>query len=92
MKYLSIGVAVLLASAACTSGEKRSDTLVSTTPSHADRARTAANVANAIAANPTKADSILTANGYTRDSFQKAMYEIAADSAASAIYESVKKS
>ena len=92
MRYICIGVALLIGSTACTSGEKRSDTVVSATPTNADRARAVANVANAIAVNPTKADSILTAAGYTRDNFQNALYEIAADSAMSAVYEATKKS
>lgn len=93
MKYPSVMTALLLATAACAGGEKKSDsTAVATasTPGN-DRARTAASVANAIEANPAKADSILKAAGYTRDSFQQAMYEIAADSAMSADYAAAKK-
>ena len=94
MRYPSAMTALLLATAACASGEKKSDTTAVTTTSAApanNRARTAASVANAIEANPAKADSILKAAGFTRDSFQQAMYEIAADSAMSADYAAAKK-
>jgi hypothetical protein len=85
--------ALLLATAACAGGEKKSDTTVVATDAApgSGRARTAASVANAIEANPAKADSILKAAGYTRDSFQQAMYEIAADSVMSAEYAAAKK-
>ena len=94
MRYPTVMTALLLAAAACGSGEKKSDTTAAaTTPAApaSSRARTAAAVANAIEANPAKADSILKAAGYTRDSFQQAMYEIAADSAMSADYAAAKK-
>lgn len=90
MRYTSVLTALLLATAACASGEKKSDTTAAAAPGNS-RARTAASVANAIEANPAKADSILGAAGYTRDSFQQAMYEIAADSAMSAEYAAAKK-
>lgn len=93
MRFPSVMTALLLATAACASGEKKSDTAAATTtaaPAN-NRARTAASVANAIEANPAKADSILKAAGFTRDSFQQAMYEIAADSAMSADYAAAKK-
>ena len=93
MRYPSVMTALLLATVACASGEKKSDTTaaaMSAAPAN-NRARTAASVANAIEANPAKADSILKAAGYTRDSFQQAMYEIAADSAMSADYAAAKK-
>jgi hypothetical protein len=51
-----------------------------------DRATQAAAVSNAIAAKPAAADSILKANGYTVESYQNAMYEIAKDSAESVRY------
>jgi len=90
MRILTIGLAALLAVSACTAGEKSGDkTVAETTP--ATRARSAALTANAIAANPGAADSILDAAGYTRDSYQKLMYEIAADSALSAEFASVKR-
>ena len=92
MRFPSVMTALLLATAACASGEKKSDTAAATTtaaPAN-NRARTAASVANAIEANPAKADSILKAAGFTRDSFQQAMYQIAADSAMSADYAAAK--
>lgn len=90
MRILSLCAAALVLMAGCTGGDTATDTAsVSATPSSAstgDRARDAAAVANAIKANPAAADSILKAAGYTRDSFQELMYDIAADSAMSATY------
>ncbi|HWE40875.1 MAG TPA: hypothetical protein VG432_00085 [Gemmatimonadaceae bacterium] len=94
MRYPTVMTVLLVATVACAGGEKKADTTaVAAAPAAAanDRARTAASVANAIEANPAKADSILEAAGYTRDSFQRAMYEIAADSAMSADYAAAKK-
>jgi hypothetical protein len=51
-----------------------------------DRVTKAAAVSNAIAAKPAAADSILKANGYTADEYQRVMFEIAKDSAESARY------
>jgi len=82
MRILFLGVATLLAASACTKADK-GETTSAPAPS---RARTAALTANAIAANPAAADSILNAGGYTPDGFQNLMYEIAADSAMSAEY------
>ena len=56
-----------------------------------DRTVTAAHVSNAIKAHPASADSILKANGYTRESFEREMYDIAADSARSAAYVAAKR-
>jgi hypothetical protein len=91
MRYPSLMAVVLLATAACAGGEKKSDTTAVAAAPATNRARTAASVANAIEAKPASADSILRAAGYTRDSFQQAMYEIAADSAMSADYAAAKK-
>lgn len=90
MRVLYVGLAVLLAVSACAKGDKGADTTAVAATSAVDRARSAAVTANAMAANPSAADSILTAAGYTRDSFQKLMYEIAADSAMSAEYARAK--
>ncbi len=95
MRFLCLGAAVLLAATGCARGENdgrdtaRDTTAVVGAP-NTERARTAAAVADAIAANPSAADSILTAAGYTRESFQRLMYEIATDSAMSAAYASAK--
>lgn len=93
MRTPSLGAAALLVLAACgaCSGDGKVNDTTAAIPASAsastgDRAQTAANVANAIRANPAGADSILTANGFTRDSFEELMYEIAADSALSATY------
>ena len=97
MRSLSLGVAAMLAVVGCARGEKAADTTTvaaaaseAATSPGADRARSAAAIANAIAAKPAAADSILTAAGYTRDSFQELMYEIAADSTMSAAYAAAK--
>ena len=99
MRSLYFVAAVLVAVTGCARGEKTGDTAaaaVTPTPAssaatqNTDRARTAAAVANAIAARPSAADSILSAAGMTRDSFQTLMYEIAADSAMSAAYAAAK--
>ena len=99
MRSLCLAAGVMVAVTGCAGGEKTGDSAaaaVTPTPASSastqttDRARTAAAVANAIAARPTAADSILTAAGMTRDSFQTLMYEIAADSAMSAAYAAAK--
>ena len=82
MRILIIG-AVLLTVAGCKGGQ-------SADASASDPVVKAAMTANAIKARPAAADSILAAAGYTRDSFQKLMYEIAADSAKSATYAAAK--
>ena len=87
--------AVALVAVSCARGgdDVGTDTAAAAAPAadpSADRARAAAAVANAMAANPAAADSILTAAGYTRDSFQELMYDIAADSAMSAVYAAAK--
>lgn len=91
MRYSSLMAVLLLSAVACAGGDKKGDTTAVAGGAETSRARTAASVANAIEANPAGADSILRAAGYTRDSFQQAMYEIAADSAMSAEYAAAKK-
>lgn len=83
MRTIIVG-AVLLAAAGCSRGQSASDATAS------DPVVKAAMTANAIKARPAAADSILAASGYTRDSFQKLMYEIAADSTKSATYAAAK--
>ena len=93
MTHTYLAVMALIVGAACAREERRPDTsaaAVAANASASDRARAAAKVANAIAANPAAADSILKANGHTRDSFQRLMFEIAADSALSAVYAAAK--
>lgn len=95
MRFLCLGAVLLLAATGCVRGESdgrdtaRDSSAVAGAP-NTERARSAAAVADAIAANPSAADSILTAAGYTRESFQRLMYEIAADSGMSAAYASAK--
>jgi hypothetical protein len=87
MRAYSIGIAMLVAVSACAKYDQPADSAASTASAPApSRARDAALTANAIAANPPAADSILKAGGYTSESFQKLMYEIASDSVMSAEY------
>ena len=51
----------------------------------------AVTVARAIDAAPASADSILSANGLTRDGLDSLMYVIAADSAKSAAYTAARR-
>ena len=94
MRMPSVAAALLLIALGCARGERGdADTTPAastSTASPADRARAAAAVAKAIEANPAGADSILQAAGYTRDSFEKMIYEIAADSVMSAAYAAAK--
>ena len=78
MRYIS-SLAVVFALVACAGKETT------------DRTVTAAHVSDAIKARPAAADSILRANGYTRESFEREMYDIAADSARSAAYVAAKR-
>jgi hypothetical protein len=84
MRNASLTVALLLCVAGCARDKSGA--------SQPDRATQAAAIANAIAAKPASADSILKANGYTAESFETLMYEIASDSAMSVAYASAKKS
>lgn len=92
MSIARVSLALLMTAAAC-AGPKaaKQDTATTTaTATPADRAAKAAAISNAIAANPAAADSILKANGYSQEQFQKEMYDIAADSAQSAAYAAAK--
>ena len=86
MRVLYVGLAALLAVSGCKGGEQGAGTAVEAATPAEGRARSAAVTADAIAANPAAADSILSAAGYSRESFDKLMFEIAADSAMSAAY------
>ena len=90
MRVIYFGLAALLAVSACAKNDKSADTSGGLAPSPVELARSAALTANAVAANPTAADSILKAAGHTQESFQRQMYEIAADSEMSAAYASAK--
>jgi hypothetical protein len=83
-----IAVAVLLT--ACAGPGKPGADPGASSSAGVERARAAAAVANAVRANPSRADSILGAAGYTADSFEKLMYTIAADSAQSAAYAAAR--
>lgn len=95
MSSVRLCATLLVLVAACARSESTSDTTagsaaVAATPPPSD-ATVAANIANAIAANPAAADSILTANGYTAETFEMAMYQIAQDSAQSATYAAARR-
>jgi hypothetical protein len=91
MRILTFAALTLLASGACSRADSTADSTSAASATAADDPATkAAVVANAISANPASADSILTANGYTRDSFDKQLMDIAADSAMSARYAAAK--
>jgi hypothetical protein len=91
----SLYAVALLGMLACGRGDQAADTSATmatdtaATPVDA-RAQTAAMLANAIEAKPAAADSILGAAGYTRDTYEALMYEIAADSASSAAYAAAR--
>jgi hypothetical protein len=88
MKAIYVGSLVVLSAIGCARGDGSADS--ATMAGNADPAQRAAGVANAIAANPAGADSILTAAGFTRESFDKQLLDIAADSAMSARYAAAK--
>lgn len=87
---LLTALSLLMVSAACAGDDDMTDTSAARDTSMAGRATSAAAVANAIAANPTAADSILRAAGYSREAFEQLMYDIAADSAMSAAYAAAR--
>lgn len=91
MRVLTLGLAALLAVSACAKNDTPADRGAQMAPSPTELARNAALTANAVAANPAAADSILKAAGHTQESFQRQMYEIAADSEMSAAYASARK-
>ena len=78
MRHISLPAALLLCIAGCARDKTAGPA-------------TAAAIANAIAAKPAAADSILKANGHTRDSFEALMYDIASDSAMSVAYAAARK-
>jgi hypothetical protein len=93
MRRTTILAALLLLAASCGGGEKPGPAAQDQAPAASpaiEQAMTAARVANAIEAMPVSADSILTAAGYTAESFQQLMYDIAADSAMSAAYAATR--
>jgi hypothetical protein len=94
MKPICIVAALLLAATGCATDERpESDTAGdrAAAPTGASaRATLAARVANDIARTPAAADSILSAAGYTAESFERLMYEIAADSAEAAAYAAAR--
>ena len=89
-----IGTALLVAG--CRGGgeeAKQQDTAFPVTQQAAPTpdVQLAATVARAIDAAPASADSILSANGLTRDGLDSLMYAIAADSAKTAAYAAARR-
>jgi hypothetical protein len=92
MRPLCILAALLLATGCGGDEQPASDTTGDLTAEAATSARAviAAGVADAMERAPNAADSILSAAGYTRESFERLMYEIAADSAEAAAYAAAR--
>lgn len=84
-----IPMAAALVLAACAGSDGAADARAGA-PAGVERARAAAVLANDMAANASRADSILTAAGYTVESFEQLMYEIASDSAQAAAYAAAR--
>jgi len=87
--------ALCLLAASCGGGEKPAPASMAgdqpaAIPAAMERVAEAARVANAIEGLPGSADSILKAAGHTPESFERLMYEIAADSAMSAAYAAAR--
>lgn len=85
-----LAAATLVATGACTkpdedAAEAPAAAAPTETALEADVRRAAA-IANALAAMPVKADSILSAHGTTAEQLEQLMYRIARDSTASAEY------
>ena len=94
MTMTRISLVLLVALAACArTDDAATDSAGATTAAATmdDRATRAAGISDAIAANPAAADSILTANGMTREQFERTLYDIAADSAQSAAYKAARR-
>lgn len=88
-----LAAALLLSATACGTDEASdADTTTAATAETGatERAILAARVANAIARTPGSADSILSAAGYTAQSFERLMYDIASDSAEAAAYAAAR--
>lgn len=95
MRALPILFMTIFAAACASDAGNTGDTTATTTTAAArttDTVTAAATISNAIAANPAAADSILRANGHTPESFERLLYDIAADSAMSSRYAAAKTS
>ena len=90
MKTLLYGLSIALTISGCAKGDGGADSTGAPAGATSDTVAAAAATAKAIEANPAGADSILKAAGYTRESFQQLMYDIAADSAKAARYAAAK--
>ncbi len=85
MKYLAL--AFLVVAAAC-GGAKETPDAASTVSADVTLALA---ISAALAANPASSDSVLAANGLTRDGLDSLLYRIAADSAMSAQYSAGRR-
>lgn len=90
MKRLASIAAIVLLAACAKADRTEGDTSMATAAAPDNADAKAASVSDAIASNPAAADSILTANGYTRESFERELFAIAADSSRSAAYAAAK--
>jgi hypothetical protein len=96
-RMLMAGCAAVLL-AACSGGtggdqpaEEPAATPAETAPMLPPDVQLAVNVERALLAAPASADSILTANGLTRDGLDSLMYAIARDSAKAAAYSAARR-
>ncbi len=71
-------------------GDERGGSVEAGEENASEKVRVAAEIAAAIEARPDDAAGILASHGMTEDSFESLMYEIAADPALSAAYESAR--
>lgn len=83
---------VAFAVAACARDAGNAGDTAVATGTQTDSATAAATISNAISANPAATDSILRANGHTAESFERLLYDIAADSTLSSRYAAVRTS
>ena len=93
MRPICVLCALLIATGCGTDERPASDTTDAVAvagPGSSERAVNAARIADAIARAPNAADSILSAAGYTAESYERLMYEIAADSAEAAAYAAAR--
>ena len=94
-RILALGWAALLFGACAGTGEDSTamseDTAAAIQQTMAPDVQLAVTVARAIDAAPASADSILSANGLTRDGLDSLMYVIAADSAKTAAYAAARR-
>jgi len=87
----SFSMIALLATAACGGAKEEAPAPAKEVPALPSDVTLALNVAKGISADPAAADSVLTANGLTRTGFDSLLYNIAADSVKSALYNAARQ-